>query len=116
MRYKYITTNKKSCHRRCLYLCGLWQKCLYQFPCRNKNLSLAHKDIGMKHIVIFDDKTKQHKAFLELAKVLNGIKIMTEAQWEAAENKFTAREIKKGLKTPAVNKEDVKKVLQKMRS
>jgi hypothetical protein len=70
----------------------------------------------MKHIVIFDDKTKQHKAFLEIAKVLNGVKILTEAQWEAVEDKFTAGEIKRGLKTAPATKADVKKALQKMRA
>jgi hypothetical protein len=70
----------------------------------------------MKHIVIFDDSSKQNRAFLEIAKVLNGVRVLTETQWEAIEDKFTASEIKKGLKTAAASKEDVKKALQKMRT
>ena len=70
----------------------------------------------MKHIVIFDDRTKQNKAFLEIAKVLNGVKVLTEAQWEAIEDEYTALEIKKGLKTGAASKADVKKALQKIRA
>ena len=70
----------------------------------------------MKHIVIFDDKTKQHKALLEIAKVLSGVKVLSAAQWEAMEDNFTVHEIKKGLKTAAASKGDVKKALQKMRA
>ena len=69
----------------------------------------------MKHIVILDDNSKQNKAFLEMAKVLNGIKILTEAQWEAIEDKVTVKKIETGLKSPVVSKSTVKKALQKMR-
>ena len=70
----------------------------------------------MKHIVILDDKTKQNKAFLEIAKVLNNVKILTEPQWEALEDQYTASEIKKGLKSGVVSKSDVRKALQKIGS
>jgi len=63
----------------------------------------------MKHIVIIDDKIKQNKA-------LNGIKILTAAQWEAVEDKFIADEIKKGLKSGMATKAEVNKTLQKMRA
>ena len=70
----------------------------------------------MRHIVILDDKSKQNKAFLEIARVLNGVKILTEPQWEVIEDEFTIHEINKGLKTPPVSKSEVKKALKKMRS
>jgi hypothetical protein len=53
---------------------------------------------------------------LEIAKVLNGVKVLTTEQWGAMEDKFAASEIKKGLKTLAVSKEKCKKALHKMRN
>lgn len=69
----------------------------------------------MKHIVILDDTNLQSKAFLQLAKSLSSIKILTAKQWEAIEDTFIAKEIKAGLKTPVAAHGDVKKALQKMR-
>ena len=70
----------------------------------------------MKHILILDDKSRQNQALLEIARALNGVKVLTPAQWEAMEDKYAASEIKKGLKTPVASAEDVKKALQKMRA
>lgn len=69
----------------------------------------------MKHIVILDDTNLQNKAFLQLAKSLSNIKILTAKQWEAIEDNFIANEIKAGLKTPVASQAEVKKALQKMR-
>jgi len=69
----------------------------------------------MKHIVILDDNNKQNRAFLQLAKALSNIKILTANQWEAIEDEIITKEIEKGLKTAPVSAGDVKKALQKMR-
>jgi len=70
----------------------------------------------MKHIVILDDTNKQNKAFLELAKALNSVKILTAKQWEAIEDEFMVKEIAKGLKSPIVKEAEVIKALKKMRA
>ena len=70
----------------------------------------------MRHILVLDDDSKQSKAFLEMAKVLNGVKVLTETQWEKIEDKFTAQKIEKGLKSATVSKGEVKKALRKMRN
>ena len=69
----------------------------------------------MKHIVVIEDNNSQSKAFLEIAKALKQVKIYTTKQWEKLEDNYTAAEIKKGLNTPLVKREEVSKALAKMR-
>jgi hypothetical protein len=70
----------------------------------------------MKHIVLLDDRKKSNKAFMDIAKSMKDIKVLTEKEFSDLEDKILYKEMKAAEKQPMLNVAEFKKEILKLRS
>ncbi len=68
----------------------------------------------MKHIVILDDHKKSNKAFMDIAKSMKDVKVLTEREFTALEDEILYKEMKAAEKQPMLSVAEFKKHMTKL--
>jgi hypothetical protein len=70
----------------------------------------------MKHIILLDDRKKSNKAFMDIAKSMKDVQVLTEKEFSAMEEEILYEEMKSAEKVPLLDVADFKKEMKKLLS